>query len=60
MTLEKFTINKDQNEHRKNELHILCRCYELYIKNGVPEKEARRYIKWQVKYCTYERREEDE
>lgn len=56
----KFELIRDGNEHRQNELHILCRCYEHYLKNGVPEREARRLIKWQVKYKTYERRKENE
>lgn len=51
MALEKtFEIIRNEQEHEQNQLHQLCRLYEHYIANGVPEQDARKYIKWICRY----------
>lgn len=52
MTLEELSTQELENEHENNELHQLCRYKEYCREQGVPEKQARQYIKWYVKYHT--------
>lgn len=48
--MEKFEVIRNQNEHEENEMHKLCGLYRHYIENGIPPKDARKYIKWIYKY----------
>lgn len=54
-TFEQFELIRSEDDHERNEMHVLCRLYRYWRNNGVKEEDARRYIKWHFKYRTYRR-----
>lgn len=59
-TIEQFELIRSEEEHYRNEMHVLGRLYRHWRNNGVKEEDARRYIKWHYKFRTYRRDIEDE